>query len=110
MPIVGASEKSLTREEMAADLMEETCLQYKALRAEALAAEQECDPSKPWSPQAQECMTTIEALCKGPHRWVCIPVLLEHFPELVRPATDEEKAAADAVSAAKLLDAERVQP
>lgn len=97
VPIVG-QEKRPTREEMAADLMAETCERYKALRAEALAAEQACDPSKPWSPQAQECMDTIEALMQGPHRWVCMPVLLEHFPELVRPATEDEKAAAEKIA------------
>ena len=68
--ILNQPEKPLTKEEMAADLMAETCDTYKALRAEAMAAEQECDPSKPWNPQAQECMDTIEALLKGPHRWV----------------------------------------
>lgn len=104
IPILNQPEAPTTPEEMAADLMAETCERYKALRAEAIAAEQECDPSKPWNPQAQECMDTIEALLKGRHRWVCVPVLLEHFPELVRPATEDEQRASDKVAAERLLE------
>lgn len=97
VPIVGAADKPkpVTKEAMAAELAEDTCLRWKELRAEAIAAEQACEPSKPWNREAQECVDTLEALLKGPHRWVVIPVILELCPEFAVPPSDEEKAAVE---------------
>lgn len=104
VPLVNQPTPRQSKDEMAADLMEETCLRYKALREAAIAAEQECEPSTPWNPESQECMDTIEALLKGRHRWVCVPVLLEHFPELVVPASDAERDAVDRYLAERKLE------
>lgn len=79
--------KPPTREEMAADLATETCERYKALREDAKAAEANCEPSKVWTAQAAECIQTIDALMRGQHRWIVVPIILEHLPELVTPAT-----------------------
>jgi hypothetical protein len=87
-----------TAEEMASDLAVDTCLRYKEMRAEALQAEANAELPAAWSPEAKECMDTLEALLKGRHRWVVLPIVLEHFPELVRPATPQERAASEQVA------------
>lgn len=94
VPIVG-HEKPPTKAEMAADLAEETILRWKELRAEAKAVEEAAELPLAWSPEAQECIDTLEALLKGPHRWVVVPVLVELMPEFAVPPTDEEKAAVE---------------
>lgn len=93
--LVNQPEKLPTREEMAAELAEDTCIRLKELKAAAMAAEQNADEPLPESPEQMECYKTLEALMKGPHGWVVKPVILEQFPELVRPPTDAEKQAVD---------------
>lgn len=78
--------KSPTRDEMAAELATETCENYKALRAAAKSAEEACEPSHAWNDQAAEYWQTLEALMKGRHRWIAVPIILEHFPELLTKA------------------------
>lgn len=85
VPILNQPEAPPTPEEMAADLAEETCLRFKALQAEVRALEEACEYSPDRTPEAQECMNTLEALMKGRHRWVVVPVVLEHLPELITP-------------------------
>lgn len=99
--ILNQPEPPTTREEMAADLAIETCERYKALRAEALTAEANADLPLAWSPQAAECIATLEALAKGPHGWVVKPILLEQFPEFARPVSEMEKAVVDEFIAAR---------
>lgn len=91
VPIVG---KRPSRDEMAAELATETCENYKELRAAAKAAEESCEPSHVWNDQAAECMATLDALMKGQHRWIVVPIILEHFPELLGKATLTEAEAA----------------
>lgn len=84
VPIV----KPPTPAEMAADLAIEMIERYKELRADAMRREAECEPPAEWTPEAQECIDTLEALIgpdtkPGPHRAVVLPIILEHFPELV---------------------------
>lgn len=92
VPIVNATP---TKQEMAADLAEETCLRLKELKAAAKAAEESADAPLMESADQKECYTTLEALMKGPHRWVVVPVILEHFPELTMPPTEQEKQAVE---------------
>lgn len=103
VPIIGEADKPkpMTKEEMAADLAEECVLELKEMRAAALKAEANCEPSLPPSPRQRELYTTLEALLKGPHRWVVVPVILEHLPELATPATPEEQALVDQYLAEK---------
>lgn len=89
VPILNQPAKPATREEMAADLAAETCERYKVLRQQALDAEANAEPSLQWNDEAKECIETIEALMKGPHRWVVVPVILEHLPELVTQPKDD---------------------
>lgn len=88
--------KPPTADEMAADLATETCQRIKELRAEALAREQACEPPLPATDESRGLQATLDALMKGRHRWIAVPIILEHFPELVTPAeaTEEQIAAA----------------
>lgn len=92
VPIVG---QQPSRDEMAADLAEETCLRLKELRAEALRREAECEQPLRDTAESLGCQQTLEALMKGRHRWIAVPIILEHFPELLAPAdaTAEQLAA-----------------
>lgn len=92
-----------TADQMAADLAAETCRRLQALRAEALAAEQRADEPMRESAEQAECYTTLDALLRGRHRRVVVPVLLEHFPELLRPQTAQERAAVEAYLAQQCL-------
>ena len=80
VPIV----KPQSKPEMAAELAAETCERLKELKAEALEREANAEPPMDATQEQKDCYTTLEALMKGPHRWCVAPVLLEHFPELVR--------------------------
>jgi len=86
LPLVNQPERPPTKDEMAAELAEDTCLRIKEFRAEALRREQECEPPMETTPEHTECYETLDALMKGQHRWVVVPVILEHFPEFIEMA------------------------
>lgn len=88
VPLVNQPEAPPTKDEMAADLALEMCERIKAWRVDALAREQAAEPPLMTTPQMQEAYDTLDALMKGQHRWVVVPVILEHFPELITPAKD----------------------
>lgn len=72
-----------TAVQMATELARETIEDYKALRAEAVAAEKACEESKEWNDRANECIQTLDALMRGRHRDVVRPIVLTEFPEIV---------------------------
>ena len=69
--------------EMATDLALEMIEGHKQRRLDAQQAEAECLPSLEWTPVDQERIDTLEALLKGRHRSVVLPLILEHFPEMI---------------------------
>ena len=74
--------------EMALALAREHIEAIKERKAEAEAAERACEPMVETTPQDQEHYDVLEALLKGRHRPVILPLLLESFPELITPAGD----------------------
>src|SRR5262245_25451352 len=96
VPLVNQPEHPPTKEEMAADLALEMCEVIKTARAEALRREEQCESPLPPTKETLDAQATLDALMKGPHKWVVTPVILEQFPELVRPPTEVEKRAVDA--------------
>lgn len=77
-----------TPAEMAADLALEMIEHIKEQRAEAKRRELECEPPLETSARVAECWNTLETLIgsdkkPGPHRMVVLPILFEHFPEMI---------------------------
>lgn len=93
--LLNQPEQPPSAEQMAADLAEETCLRLKELKAAALEAEQNADEPLVESAEQIECYKTLDALMQGRHKWIVVPVVLEHFPELIRPPTEMEKRAVE---------------
>lgn len=89
----------MSKDDMAAELARETCESYKELRDAARQAEEQAEPPHHWNDAAAECMQTLEALLKGRHRRVVLPIILEFFPELMTPATATEQELAAAMRA-----------
>lgn len=84
VPIVG---KMPSPAEMAADLARDMIDVIKEARAEAKAREMACEPSLPTSAAHLEAYRTLEALLKGRHRGVVLPILFDELPEMIAPAT-----------------------
>lgn len=95
VPLLNQPEQPPSAEEMAANLAEETCEKLKAMKAAALEAEQNAEEPLPPSAEQAECYKTLDALMQGRHKWVVTPIILEHFPELLRPPTEMEKQAVE---------------
>lgn len=104
VPLLNQPEAQPSAEQMAADLAEETCLRLKELKAAALEAEQNADTPLMESPEQLECYKTLDALMQGRHKWVVVPIVLEHFPELTRPPTEMEKQAVEQYLANRQVD------
>ena len=85
-PLVGRPAQNSP--EMAVTLAREHIAAIKARKVEAEAAERACEPMVEATPQDQEHYDVLEALLKGRHRPVILPLLLESFPELITPAGD----------------------
>lgn len=85
-PLVGRPAQNSS--EMAIALAHEHIAAIKERKAEAEAAERACEPMIETTSQDQEHYDVLEALLKGRHRPVILPLLLESFPELITPAGD----------------------
>lgn len=75
-----------TADEMAADLAMETIEQILNRREEAKQRELDCEPPLEATEADKQCYETLDALMKGRHRAVVLPLVLEAFPELITPA------------------------
>lgn len=75
-----------TAEEMAQDLAIETIEGILNQREEAKRRERECEPPLEATEEDKQRYETIEALLKGRHRAMVLPLVLEAFPELITPA------------------------
>ena len=92
-------EPVVTASQMAEDLARETCETLVRLRAEAVAREQAAEPPMLATDEQAECYRTLEALLKGRHRRVVLPVMLSLLPDLSRPTNAAERAAVEAMLA-----------
>lgn len=84
LPIVGQAPSAA---EMAADLCREMAEVIQAARLEATRRELACEPPLPTTAEHRGAYAALEALVKGRHRAVVLPILFEEFPELLTPAT-----------------------
>lgn len=75
-----------TADEMAADLAMETIEGILNQREEAKQRELDCEPPLEATEEDKQRYETLEALLKGRHRAVVLPLVLEAFPELITPA------------------------
>lgn len=82
-------EKSVrgTADDMAYNMALDAIAHIKARRVEAVKAEQATEPSLPTTAEDKEQYEILDALMKGRHRHVVLPLILEAFPELVTPET-----------------------
>lgn len=80
--------------ELAADLAREMAEVIQLARLEATRRELACEPPLPTTEDHKQAYAALEALVKGRHRAVVLPILFEEFPELLTPAqmTAEELA------------------
>lgn len=95
----GSTRKHKTADEMAVELVTDACERYAVLRAEATQREKDAEPPAEWTVEAQECMTTIDALLRGRHRRAVLPIVIRFFPEILTPATASEAELAAAMQA-----------
>jgi hypothetical protein len=72
-----------TGDQMASELARDTICEFKELRALAIQAEKDCEPSKDWDDKANECIQTLDALMRGRHAHIVKPIVLTEFPEIV---------------------------
>ena len=72
-----------TADEAAMQMATEAIEAIKERRQLANEREIACEPSLEWSPEDQEQRDVLEALLKGRHRPVVLPLILEAFPELL---------------------------